>query len=317
MNELPIIPQHRVEGASKEREGAQLQRLNQLFSDIEDHNRENSEGALLGKALGRHIANQLEDEGKSHEETSRTVKDESRAETYSGLAMLKLKYQDNLSHFGIELDQEHSQFDSEHILETLRIRVVDAPVFVSALRANMSMLQSTEHQSLIKKLLESIGRQVYFDSIDGISPEDQKTFSHLGEISAVLAEAGPELDRERIETYRHFNGQGRLESYVTVEQAGLWHKKGEGFGPADWVTDSSPQSLDQKYWKRALDVYQAQKVKGSLGVAPELQDHLLLCISQATEYIQSQTKWPERARSEYLAVLAKYTKEIIGQRALN
>lgn len=317
MKEFDMFGRVSQEGSGIEKESSQLQKFSQLFDDIEIHNRDNSEGALLGKALGRAIAQEIGESGDP-KDVGQDVREESLSETYSGLTLLRSKYSDVLRYFGVELDREHSQFDKEHLLSTLRMRVVDGAEFVKKLQMYRLLLQTSEYQPLLKKMIESIGRQVYFDSIDGISPEDKQTFTHLGEISASLASIAPSLDRERIETYRRFNEQGRLENYVLVEQAGLWHKQGEGFGPADWIKDSTHVSLDEKYWKKALDVYQDQKRRGSLGVASELQEHLLLCLTQSAEYIEQNPKmFPGKSKELTQAVLAKYTKALIGQQSLN
>lgn len=316
MGEMPrIVTQGRQEGSQLEGQEAHYRSLSALIADVELHNEGHGFGAIMGKTLAKAIINEPEQSGKSTEEIQKDVQTESRVETHAGLTDLRTRYGTVLSHFGFALEQEFSQFDSEMVLDTLRIKIVDVDAFTKNLGAIQMYIKDSANSPFIKMLLKSAERQVYFDSLEGISPEDQKVFSQLREISATFQKVAPDLNLKQLEVYRRFNDDGRLENYVVVEKAHLWNKQGAGFGPADWILDSVPESLD-KMWQKAIDVLRQQEAKKEYGVAPELTDHLLECITLASEKLKTMP-WPEKAKQEKQDVLVKYTRLLLGNQSLN
>jgi hypothetical protein len=174
----------------------------------------------------------------------------------------------------------------------------------------------TEKGEVLKKLLGHVEQQIRTLDFDALEPEGDKFLGGLGEIVTALKGGDATLPVSSLERYAKFQREGRLGNYLAVEREGLWVKPGEGFGPADWVGDATPERLDQM-WTKAIAILHLQERDGH-GVGTELKEHLLVCISASSERI-TRLETEGSINTDYKktlpamrTVLMKHTQALVG-----
>ena len=188
------------------------------------------------------------------------------------------------------------------------MRVANAHALITYLRSLQAGVLSENVKESLQTLVESIERQVAHTHLENPLPEEKGMLENLDSIVDVFKKLKDAVRIQHLEHYALFHRTNRLPQYLETEREGLWQQPEEGFGPADWVKDISPEELEQK-WKSALSVLPSQETLGDTGVSKELRDHLLTCIKSARETIKT-TSWSEEIKQSFREIMKKYEEEL-------
>ncbi len=286
------------------------EQLSNLITDLENHNREHGSGAQMGKTLGRMLGAVIDREEPDLQKVGADVFLETAQGARTGLAELNTKHEQVLNRLGLHLSHEanaslKSGFPSGPI--SMRIKNVQSFLRYAQSLKPVPTGEGTTPQSF-NVLLNQVEKQVAGIDFQHISPIEKDVLENLDALTAVFGRIGGDLNVQRLENYARFQKVGKLPQYLVVEREGLWHEPGDGFGPANWITDITPHLLEEK-WGKAHGVLRVQEKLGSTGVAEELRQHLLRCIEKANERLPT-TTWSEEIKDAFREIMEKYATEI-------
>src|SRR3989344_989088 len=290
--------------------------LSSLITAIEEHNRNFSRGATMGRAIGGMLSATIDEKELNTEELRQNVVADQTAGAHVGLTKLRAEHEKTLRQFGLDLVGE-SQTESPGVSGEVVLEIKDPDIFIRRIRTLRPLL-TNEHTAekahiVIAGVVENLERQIaqtdFTKSRDATNAADS-----LPAITEAFQDVDLSIDLARLKTYARFQTSGRLEQYLEVERRGLWEAPGKGFGPADWVTDTTPEMLDGR-WQDAIAVLRQQERQSNSGVAEELRDHLITCISHASEKLET-LSWPDETKEEMQRILSDRTKDLHGGRAL-
>ena len=280
--------------------------LSEALAALTAHNAGQGEGARMGRVFGtmlRQAAEGAEEPDMAAAARSATV--EADQETHVGLTRLQAAHGAALQALGLSLAHETSNDPDRAFSGRVVLRVTDADALMRALPG---ALPSDEKS--IAALAEALAAQVRTTDPDDVPPAERAVLGRLSDLSRALHEAAPSLTAKKLDRYAEFQAKGKLRAYLAVEQENLWIERGEGFGPADWVADATPERLEEM-WKKALASLAQQDRDPEHGVGPELREHLLTSIAASAERLKT-VSWPPQQKERMHAVLVKYTNELIG-----
>lgn len=282
--------------------------LTELLIDLETHNEEQSAGSRMGKTLGRFIMSAIDDEKPDMQKTQADVTIETAQEARVGLAELNTKHQKILERFGLILSHQAGE-GLKHGLPSgpISMRIENVHSFLRYTQSVPAAPDSTNGGlEAFKTLLKAVEEQIASINFQHPSPEEKSLLENIEMLRDSFKRLAPALDLTRLQHFVDF--KDRLESYLTIERAELWTRPGEGFGPADWVRDITPERLEEN-WAAALKTLQAQEALGDTGAAPELREHLMMCINRASDQLLS-LSWREETKKKLQEILEKYKEAL-------
>ena len=283
--------------------------LTGLLADLDTHNKEQSAGAQMGKTLGKFLIGVMDDEKPNMQQAQMDVGIETAQEARVGLAEFTTKHQKVLDRFGLTLSHQAS--------EGLKYGLPSGPISMridnihSFLRYAQSLPTSDEKNGTaeaFQPLLRVVEKQIASINFRHLSPEEKSLLENIDALSDSFRRLSPGLDLGRLQHFADYQNTNRLEQYLAVEREDLWVEPGKGFGPADWIRDTTPDNLDSR-WSSAIKILREQEALGSAGVAKELYEHLKICIGKTKERFASQkTPYPQEMQEKFPAVIEKYEK---------
>ncbi len=294
----------------------QFVQLKNLIADVKDYAQEHHPNTQLGRALAQTIIQTVDpvDSQKSIEEIQAGVHAENTVSAQAEFIPLVTKNKEALDSFGLFVSRPHSYLDPYETYDGAAFNIKNIDSFLKNVDA-ISLVAGTYSSETFKKLLDDIKSQVFFNNVEETTEPIKELNERLVQIVDVLHKVAPQYDFKELDAYSKFSKLGRLKNYITVEREYLWAEAGHGFGPADWVRDISPEDLEKK-WSNALNILRLQEMEEGIGVAVELRDHLLKCITIAYETVNT-LQYLENYKDHFNPVLLKYTQALIGNKSVN
>lgn len=295
------------------RERGELHSLSALRTDVEKHNRDHGWGAKLAKSIGGMVRATVEGKNPNLGEIQKEVAVDSAHSAQSGLTALRARHQKVLDGLGLTMTHQTGSREPE----TVMVKIANAKRLLEEIKSLKERPErGKDTREMLEFLIASLSNQIYAADYENLLPEDKNIIGNLNPLVETFRAIDPKLNLlEKIRIYARFQKEGRLANYVEVERTGLWAEPGKGFGPADWVTDATSERLNE-LWIQALDMLHTQEAMNNGGVSKELRDHLLHCVTSASQTLKG-LSWPEAQKKEMQGILEKYTKALRGNKALN
>ena len=282
--------------------------LTNLLIDLEEHNKEHSAGSFMGKTLGRMLTGVIDDGGEPNMQKAQAeITLETAQGARTGLAEINTKHEKALQRFGLRLAHEAGE-GLKHGLPSgpISMKIDNIHTFLRYAQSIPAQTEANGSSDAFKTLLKTVENQIASTNFQHPSPEEKSLLENIEALRGAFERIAPDLDRTRLEQYVKF--KDRLEQYLAVERTNLWSQPGQNFGPADWVRDTTPQWLDEK-WANAIKILKEQEALGDMGVAEELREHLSMCIKRALEQV-STIQYLADVKETFTEILEKYKKEL-------
>lgn len=226
--------------------------LGELTSSIEEYNRQFNWGAIAGREL-RKVIDQ-DEENPPHRQTLSVEEIEKMHELAlekTGLSLEPIKGIATLYSGGEEIPSSE-----------MRMNVANGKKFVEYLNV-LDEHSLTENQMKgLKTVAESFVSQLTQQYELG-NPNDERTINLFANLDEIIKEykrldetnqTGLASSVERLGLYLDIARQGYLREYILAENERLLATPdNKVFGPSEWWADSTPESLKEHYWEKAIE----------------------------------------------------------------
>ena len=233
----------------------QIADIDSLFQDIGTYNKQFSLGGQMSSLISSLFDRE---EGEAFVNPLSKISEDQQHMSASGLSVI---HGDVLKDIGLSLEPVSGKsstvfFEGQQAgAGEMRLNIEDRGQFIGFLKGLSSdQVSQTPLEDNLTSLTDLLSKQV-LDNYDLKEPDD-KTLSFLGSLGAIVDEykrLGLVSQAEKLEAYLSHSREGNLREFVAVKVSGLMQKSGEGFGPADWVRDASPDFLNSK-WNEAFHI---------------------------------------------------------------
>lgn len=279
-----------------------IQDVDALFQDIGAYNRRfSTAGSMFSIIKTLMDRADREDEEAAPTNATSEIDEQSQQMTAAGLKVL---HKATLRNLGLSLEPVSGKastiYGPEGAVGTgeMRMNIGDRNQFNAFLSAlDSGQVNETplgQHLSSLSSVLE---KQV-LDNYDLKQPDDA-TLSFLGSLDNIVGEyrrLGLAEQAARLQEYLEHARAGNLREFVALRNSGLLQEPGDGFGPADWPMDATPDYLKMK-WSEAFALLRALRQNpNSHEMYKQLLEHLNKCIGlsqlrlEGLEYVTPERK---------------------------
>jgi hypothetical protein len=270
-----------------------------ILDQIDIHNRQHGSSALMGKQLAHAITSSV---GLGDSDKSPQL--DHQNEAHLAITQLRSVLVNDLSDWGLNITARLNNDEDQVLAGDVSLAVSDVQRFIKRIQisdqelSKLGLDKRTQLKNQIITLIENTTTDVDLKELTATLTN----CNFLGEWSSTF------------KNYHHIAEAGELSTYTDIRKRGLFNNPGEGFGPADWVRDSTPPSL-KEMWGKAIASLNDAEVRGATVTAQLLRDHLLMCAAHSHELVGNLEYWKNRegAVDEFRAVIVSVTQQLVGQ----
>lgn len=232
-----------------------LKGLKRFFADLDRYNKRYSIGGIMGDV----IASALETKDNENTPRQTNIADETSKQQADAF-FFDAAHKNTLDSIGLSLEPValtatvYSGGESADVSQ-MRLNIENRDRFTSFLSAlNPKLVE----EASLEKDLEKIPTILTSQILDHYNFESNKPSAEILELFGGLEKIIDEYNRlgmgesvKRLRIYLEHGRKGDLREYIAIERRNLLSQPKEGFGPADWQTDSTPEYLKSR-WREAL-----------------------------------------------------------------
>ena len=277
-----------------------LKSLDNAYQAIAHFNSKNSAGMELGNVLSGLIFGQLDEhlppaapedklvlEAKPSRQEIREVQMNELLRTFKGpLDELGLGLRTDPVSAGFFVGAQNSTITSTN----LSVKVIDRDKLLMALG---SLSANDISDPICSKALQTLAS----DQTNGIlhrysiaTGDDDflEIFPVLGKFIGQYARLGLSENVEQLRRCQVYAAEGSLREYVESVRKGYFSEPGQNFGPADWSSDCTSDTLKDK-WNGALDLLDRIGANPkAVSIYTAFSSHLRRCINHSIENVSQQ-----------------------------
>lgn len=272
--------------------------INQLFSDLENYNRQFSIGSMMAKALLGH--RDSEEKG----EEGFTLHDEESSQQITAFFIISA-HKNLLNNMGLSL-QAVSGRGATMYYEDASASEGEMSIDIADFHRFSGFLHALDHDKIkqadLGSMLGGLARSLTQRVLEQYTQADPATeashlFDTLEELIGEYKRLGLSDLVAKLETYNEHKKMGDLSEYLAVERQGLLNKPGKFFGPADWQKDSTAESLENR-WENAIDtLLRLKQNPNAADLYQTLKAHLKVCVTAALDDLERTSNPNEKLKT--------------------
>jgi len=295
-----------------------IQDVDSLFQSIASYNDQFSLGKSMFSLVMQHMERNMkpEDEQVNTPLTSK-IDEESQHMSASALSVI---HESTLNNIGLSLEPVSGKsatiYSSEGAVGTgeMRLNIKDREQFGAFLKAlTPEQVSQTPLGSHLGELTGILNKQI-LDNYDLKEPDDS-ALTFLGSLDGIVTEyrrLGLDEPAEQMGEYLEHSRAGNLREFVALRTSGLLQEPGNGFGPADWQIDASPQFLQRK-WLEALRLLRhLRNNPKSQEMYKQLFDHLNKCMNISLSSVDGIGYITPERKEEFKQILSDSKDSLSG-----
>jgi len=236
--------------------------LDAFVNDLEQYDKEHSEGTWFGRSMGTALLEGMSD---------KTINEEGEIKMDEGLEKLQKEIQKNLTiddlenrynptlnKLGLNLESPNKlgNFDENEIyaLGSIKINIENKEKYLSFLKSLEQEKLSGTQKKILKMTVEKISDQIQNEyNLEEADERLLELFSGVREIVAEYERLGMSKEVAQFKDYIEYANSGYFREYILAKNRGIFKPVGEGWSLSTYQEDSSYDNYVSRWEREVFD----------------------------------------------------------------